>query len=258
MTSVQRSLYRNEATNDYEIIKTEVPDGVDGQTRDMLERCMTGRAAGTRTKMRSRARKEASAQEVRGYYKQFAEAKHLESRSWVDNKVFDLMDLRQVTPRNYVTGRWVQSYDVNRDVVCQLPPEQGHPPYIAVRLKKTAYGMNDAPRRWWNILDNALCSYGMVPAGADRCCYVLFSINSRERTWNQGDSSQCENKNNISIKPSHRIETDDPYDRMQDPSASSPATEKTVAGKTIFLKMISLEQVELEKISKLVLKTGMM
>ena len=159
--------------------------------------------------------------------------KHLESRSWVDNKVFDLLDLRQITPRNYLTGRWVQSYDVNRDVVCQLPPEQGHPPYIAVRLKETAYGMNDAPRRRWNILDNALCSYGMVPAGADRCCYVLYSINSRERTWDQGDSSQCENKNNISIKPSSRTETDDPYDRMQDPSASSPATEKTVAGKKI-------------------------
>ena len=30
---------------------------------------------------------------------------------------------------------------------------KGHPPYIAVTLKKTAYGMNDAPRRWWNILD---------------------------------------------------------------------------------------------------------
>ena len=77
--NLQRSLYLNEATNDYEIIKTEVPDGVDGQTRDMLERCMTtcGRAAGTRAKMRSRARKEASVQEVRGYYKQFAEAKHL-------------------------------------------------------------------------------------------------------------------------------------------------------------------------------------
>ena len=26
-----------------------------------------------------------------------------------------------------------QSYDVNRDVVCQLPPEAGHPPCIAVR-----------------------------------------------------------------------------------------------------------------------------
>ena len=37
-------------------------------------------------------------------------------------------------------------------------------------------------------------------------------------------------KNNISIKPSHRIETDDPYDRMQDPIAGSPATGKSVAG----------------------------
>ena len=37
-----------------------------------------------------------------------------------------------------------QSYVVNRDVVCQLPPEAGHPPYIAARLKKRAYVMNDA------------------------------------------------------------------------------------------------------------------
>ena len=63
-----------------------------------------------------------------------------------------------------------QSYDVNRDVVCWLPPGAGHPPYIAARLKKPAYGMNDAPRRWWNILDKALRSYGMVPRRADRCC----------------------------------------------------------------------------------------
>ena len=41
-----------------------------------------------------------------------------------------------------------QSYDVNRDVLCHLPPEAGHPPYLASRLKKPAYGMNDAPRRW--------------------------------------------------------------------------------------------------------------
>ena len=44
-----------------------------------------------------------------------------------------------------------QSYDVNRDVVCQPPPEAGHPPYIAARLKKPEYGMNDATRRWWNM-----------------------------------------------------------------------------------------------------------
>ena len=105
---MQRSLYLNEVTNDLENRKVEVLEGVDGQTRDTLERCTTtcGRAAGTRAKMRSRARKEASAQEVRGYYKQCAEAKHLEYRSWYDNKVFDLIDMRKVRPRNYVTGRW--------------------------------------------------------------------------------------------------------------------------------------------------------
>ena len=233
-----------EVTNDFGNRKVEVPRRVDGPTRNMLERCMAtcGKAAGTTAKMRSRARKEASAQEVRGSYKQVAEAKHLEYRSWVDNEVFDLIDMKKVKPGNYVNGRWVltiktdkpgnflrakarwvlrgfqdkqkeylqtdspastrpgyrmrcqmaaskgwdlfhidlktaflqgQSYDVNRDVVCQLPPEAGHPPYIAAGLKKPAYGMNDAPRCLWNILDNALCSYGMVPTRADRCCYVL-------------------------------------------------------------------------------------
>ena len=68
-----------------------------------------------------------------------------------------------------------QSNGVSRDVVCQLPAEAGHPPYIVARLKKPAYGMKDAPRRWWNILDKALCGYGMVPTQADRFCYVLYS-----------------------------------------------------------------------------------
>ena len=57
--------------------------------------------------MKSRANKVASAQEVRGYCKQFADAKHLEYRSWIDTEVFDLVDLRNVKPKNYVTGRWV-------------------------------------------------------------------------------------------------------------------------------------------------------
>ena len=34
---------------------------------------------------------------------------------------------------------------MNRRVVCQLPPELGHPPYSAARLKKPAYGTRDAP-----------------------------------------------------------------------------------------------------------------
>ena len=110
MPCVQRSLYLNEMPNNFSDIQVEVPRRVDGQTGDMLlERCMAtfGKGAGTRAKVRSRACKEASAQEVRGYYKKFAGAKHLEDRSWVDNEVFDLIDMRKVKPRNYVTGRWV-------------------------------------------------------------------------------------------------------------------------------------------------------
>ena len=106
MPCVQRSMYLNEVTNNFGSTTVEVQKGVAGRTRDMLERCVAtcGKAAATRAKMRSRARKEASAQEVRGYYKQFAEAKHLEYKPWVDNEVFDRIDMRKVMWRNYVTG----------------------------------------------------------------------------------------------------------------------------------------------------------
>ena len=109
MPCVQRSLYLNEMTDDFGNVQVEVPKGVDGRTRNVLEQCMTacGKAAGIKAKGRSRARKEASAPEVGGYYKQFADAKHQEYKSWVGNEVFDLVDLRKVKPRNYITGRWV-------------------------------------------------------------------------------------------------------------------------------------------------------
>jgi len=70
----------------------------------------------------------------------------------------------------------------DRDIVCQLPPEAGYPPHIGARLKRAAYGLNDAPRLWWNKLDKALRSYGLVPARADRCCYVLYSNKSSLRS----------------------------------------------------------------------------
>ena len=116
-----------------------------------------------------------------------------------------------------------QSYDVNRDVVRQ-------PPYIAARLKKPSCGMNDASRRWWNILDKALCSYGMFPTRADRCCYVLYSTQSRERTWKHFISTQWHDTSNISVKPRVTTEVDDAIEKMLDPFAGSPATRKSVAG----------------------------
>ena len=118
--------------------------------------------------------------------------------------------------------------DVNRDVVCQLPPEAGHPPDIAARLKKPAHGMNDASRRWWNIFDKALRSYGMVPTRADRCCYVLYSRVSEP--GNKNNTTQWHDTGNISNTSRVRTEVDAAYEKMLDPIAGSPATGKSVAG----------------------------
>ena len=49
-----------------------------------------------------------------------------------------------------------EAYDESRDIICQIPPEYGYPPYMGARLKKPGYGLNDAPRRWWQIIDGAL------------------------------------------------------------------------------------------------------
>ena len=113
---MQRLLFVDEVINDSSSAQVEFPKGVDSQTRDMLERCMatSRKATGARAKMRSRARKEASAQEVRGHYKQFAEAKHLEWKSCTDNEVFDIVDLRKAKPKNYVSGRWVPTIKTNK------------------------------------------------------------------------------------------------------------------------------------------------
>ena len=75
--------------------------------------------------------------------------------------------------------------------------------------------MNDAPRRCWNILDKALHSYGMDPTRADRCCSLLYSANSRERTCEQHHSTQWHGA---------------AFDKMLDPVAGSPATGKSVVG----------------------------
>ena len=66
-----------------------------------------------------------------------------------------------------------EAYDETRDIICEIPKECGYPPHIGARRKKSAYGLNDAPRRWWQVVDKALLSYGLVPTRADRCTYIL-------------------------------------------------------------------------------------
>ena len=116
-----------------------------------------------------------------------------------------------------------QSYHVTPDVVCQLPPETGHPPHIAARLQKPACGMNDASRRWWNIFDKALCSYGMVPTRADRLCCLLSSTQSRERAWEpwrQKTIAQSHGTGNV-LTESRERSKNGCFEKMLDPIAGS-------------------------------------
>jgi hypothetical protein len=114
-----------------------------------------------------------------------------------------------------------EEYDNCRDVVCQLPPEAGHPPHIAARLKKPAYGMNDAPRRWWNKVDSSLRSYGMIPTRADRCCYVLYDKpQAKTRTIGRPPSRSHSGTSTL----------DEALDYLMGPISGSPAYEGTVQG----------------------------
>ena len=62
----------------------------------------------------------------------------------------------------------------SRSVVVQLPPDIGLPTWMVGLCLRPVYGLNDAPRRWWNRLDKFLHSVGMEPTRADRCTYVAY------------------------------------------------------------------------------------
>ena len=128
-------------------------------------------------------RKKTTQQEKRQLAQQFLEAKEAECQSWIDNEVFDLVDMRKTKVRNFVAGRWVLTVKKDKDGNFQVPPEYGYPPYIGARLKKPGYGLNDAPRRWWQIIDKALLDCILVPTRADRCTYVLYDSTSKTKTY---------------------------------------------------------------------------
>ena len=243
-----------------------------------------------------KARKEASATDLRQYSKQFRQAKLDEYKSWQQNEVFELVDMRKHKPRNFVTGRWVltlkrdkegnfqkckarwvlrgfldkqrfqqqtdsptatrpgirlacqfavnhnydfghidlktaflqgEEYDWSRDVVCQLPPEAGLPLHMGARLKKAAYGMNDAPRRWWNRIDNSVRKYGMTPTRADRCVYVYYDNTSKSEEM-QSSRSKPLKWSNGSHDSSELIE--EFMNNMLDPVNGSPSKGRRAIG----------------------------
>ena len=64
---------------------------------------------------KNRARKEATVKELKVCARMFIEAKSAEIKSWFDNDVFDLVDIRKFKPKNFVTGSWVLTVKRDRD-----------------------------------------------------------------------------------------------------------------------------------------------
>ena len=58
--------------------------------------------------------------------------------------------------------------------VAQLPPDIGLPTWMVGLCLRPVYGLNGAPRRWWNRVDKFLRSVGMEPTRAERCTYVAY------------------------------------------------------------------------------------
>ena len=66
-----------------------------------------------------------------------------------------------------------------------------------------------------------------------RCCYVLYSIQSRERAWEpwrQKTITQWHGTGNVLTESRWRSEVDAAFEKILDPIARSPATGNSVAG----------------------------
>ena len=87
-----------------------------------------------------------------------------------------------------------EDFDPVRSVFVKLPPDLGLPPWIVGRCVRPVYGLNDAPRRWWNRLDQSLRSWGFQPTRADRCSYVLY-----QDSWLKPQPSSTELKKQFSV-----------------------------------------------------------
>lgn len=75
-----------------------------------------------------------------------------------------------------------ESFDETRELLCQIAPEYDYPPYMGAGMKKPSFGLNDAPRWRWQVVDRALLSYELVPTIADRCTYILYDKHSTKKS----------------------------------------------------------------------------
>ena len=79
------------------------------------------------------------------------------------------------------------------------------------KLKRPVYGLNDAPRRWWNRIDASLRKYGMVPTRADRCTHVLYESLPKPRSRAKGEANTA-----LSFQASGRTTWKQPEGKLRD------------------------------------------
>ena len=111
--------------------------------------------------------------------------------------------------------------------------------FFAARRKKPAYGMNDAP---------AVRGYGMLPTRPDRCCYVLYSSQSRKQAlehWVQGAIAQHNGTKDAFTESHERSEMEAAFEKNAG-SHSWKSSNRKIRAKDhqSILWIISLEQVE--------------
>ena len=124
---------------------------------------------------------------------------------------------------------------MNHDVVCQVPPEAGHPPKIAARLTKPAYGVNDAPRRWWSILDKAL-------RGFAACCIRRSRVSDLGNTGDEGPQHSSTVHKMFPLDCANEQKWTLHLKKTLDPMASSPTAGTSIIN--LFVDDLFLEQVE--------------
>eukprot|EP00435_Cladocopium_sp_Y103_P008670 s753_g2.t1 len=85
---------------------------------------------------------------------------------------------------------FMQGDSLKRDapLYCE-PPERellGLPPNCLIEIRKTVYGLVDAPYRWNRHLDQAFQSLGYRPSLLDPCCYLLHSKDAQNQSTFDG------------------------------------------------------------------------
>ena len=103
--------------------------------------------------------------------------------------------------RTSYTCRTRYIHSVNRDVLCQMPPEAGHPPEIAAWSKKPACGVSDAPSTMVERVEQITLQ---LWCGSDTSwpmwlCVVLkrVSQNGTERALHEGMAQMTSQLNRV-------------------------------------------------------------